>query len=111
MTEDAPLDPAQVTEMPTETEGKPVELIAARVLATPAGPSQVTKCSLDGVVFYVRENAAGGQEWLDLCAPDFYWLKISGVVKCEDSRLREVRKSGQFTPEWAELVLVDAKKD
>lgn len=111
MSDDAPLDPAQVTNLPAETEGAPVELLISGVLDTPAGPSQITKCSLDGVVFYVRENGGSGAKWLDLCAPDFYWKKIAGIVKCEDSLEREVRRSDDFTPEWAERLLSNGKKD
>jgi hypothetical protein len=111
MDADAPLDPAQVTNLPAETEGAPVELLISGVLDTPAGPSQLTKCSLEGVVFYVRENGGGGIKWLDLCAPDFYWQKIAGIVKCEDSLEREVRRSDDFTAAWAEQLLSNAKKE
>lgn len=111
MSADAPLDPAQVTNLPAETQGAPVELLISGVLDTPAGPSQLTKCSLDGVVFYVRENGGGGIKWLDLCAPDFYWQKIAGIVKCEDSLEREIRRSDDFTVEWAEQLLSNGKKD
>lgn len=111
MNADAPLDPAKVTNLPAETEGSPVKLLISGVLDTPAGPSQLTKCSLDGIVFYVRESGGAGVKWLDLCAPNFYWPKIARIVRCEDSLDREVRRSEDFTVEWAEQLLSNGKKD
>lgn len=102
-----PLDPPQITSMPTETEGTPVVVLDSRILTTPAGLSQLSKCSLEGTVFYVRENVADGKKFLELCAPEFYWLRISGIVKCEDSLERPVIKNEEFTVEWAERMLHD----
>lgn len=104
MNDELAQDRAQETPLPLETEGQPVQMIASRTLPNKA---QVTKCSLEGVVFYVRENAGAGKAWLDLCAPEFHWLRLSGIVKCEDSLEREVRKDPAFTAEWAEQVLAD----
>lgn len=90
-----------------EKTGNPVIVLAMRTLDNQA---QVTKCDLDGVVFYVRENAGHGVLWLDLCAPEAHWHRIANAVGCEDSLKREVRLDPAFTPEWAEQVLRDAPK-
>jgi hypothetical protein len=110
MSADQTSDLPKETDTPAERTGKPIELLAEKALATPAGPSQVTKCALDGVIFYVRENVSYGKQWLELCAPDFYWKLIAGIVTCEDSRERTVLKNELFTAEWAEQVLSDAQK-
>lgn len=114
-----PLDPPQITEETVETEGTPVKLIASvEVVLDAQNKSQVTKLEVDGHIFYVRENAgptgeAGpdgkpiGVKWLDLCAPESQWLRISGIVFCEDSLKRPVRRAADFTAEWAEKVLAD----
>lgn len=112
-----PLDPPQVTEGPTETEGSPIKVMASvEVVLNAQNKSQLTKAELDGVLFYVRENAGPtgpegkGEQWLELCAPEPYWLRISGIVTCEDSLERPVRKNPEFTAEWAEKVLTDGAK-
>jgi hypothetical protein len=106
-----PLDPPQVTYGPMETEGTPIRVIASvEVILNEKNKSQLTKGEIDGVVFYVRENAGEGKLWLELSAPDYHWLRISGIVKCEDSLEREVRKNDDFTAEWAEKVLADGAK-
>lgn len=112
-----PIDPAQVIESPTETEGSPIKVFASvEVVLNAQNKSQLTKAELDGVLFYVRENAGPtgpegkGEHWLELCAPEPYWLRISGIVTCEDSLERKVRKNPEFTAEWAEKVLADGAK-
>lgn len=109
-----PLDPPEITEGPTETEGSPIKVLASvEVVINAQNKSQVTKAELDSVIFYVREASGPigpegeGELWLDLCAPEPYWLRISGIVRCEDSLARRVRKSADFTAEWAEKVLAD----
>lgn len=103
-----PLDPPEVTYGPMKTEGTPIKVIASvEVILNEKSKSQLTKAEIDGVVFYVRENAGDGKLWLELCAPEFDWLRISGIVRCEDSLDREVRKNEDFTTEWAEKVLAD----
>lgn len=88
---------------------------------------QLTKCRLEGVVFYVRENMGGvdrfftsssarlgmkkGQmpsgstQVLDLCAPAERWEAIAAAVRAEDAKVgepRQIRHHLQFTVAWAE---------
>ena len=89
-----------------ETEGEPIRIAAHKRF--PSG-ALLTKCDLDGQVFYVRENTAEGQQVLELLAPEPVWLRISAIVKVEDSLKREVRRNEAFTAEWAEGWLSDAR--
>jgi hypothetical protein len=81
---------------------------------------KLTKCRLNGLVFYVRENVAvmGGQflvssgermgwkqgrlsrrhaQILELAAPEVHWDRIAAVVHHADSLKRPVVKNGHFT--------------
>ncbi len=90
--------------------------------------SRVSKCRVDGVTFYVRENLDGAQSFyvssnerwkfkggnnstdraglerqcLDLCAPAAEWDRIAELVRAADSLGRRVRKHRTFTERWAE---------
>jgi hypothetical protein len=88
--------------LPAETEGEPIRMIAHKTF--PSG-TQLSKCSLDGQVFYVRENTFEGRQVLELLAPEPVWLRLSGIVRLEDSLEREVRRNEAFTEEWAEKEL------
>lgn len=94
---------------------------------------KLTKCSLDGVVFYVRESLkhAGGSfmmtsgerlSWkqgtptagsskqvLELCCPTAAWERIAAVVAEADQLGRPVMRNRLFTAEWAEEQLRRAK--
>ncbi len=82
---------------------------------------KLTKCVLDGIVFYVRENLHHNQflsnsgvgvaiksgkkvgiEILQLCAPPAIWVEISRAVQDADSKHRPVLKHRLFTFKWAE---------
>ena len=95
---------------------------------------QLTKCRLDGITFYVRENFAvahfyihsgvrqgmkrgqlpsGAVDVLELCAPRVHWSRLAELVETVD-RLhgfgRRVRANRRFTPAWAERALADARR-
>lgn len=96
-----------------ETDGSPLQVLASKLL--PAG--QVTKCRLDGVVFYLRESLAVDEamtdvfgerptkQVLELLAPESSWKRIENVVKMEDSLKREIVRNPEFTAAWAEAAL------
>lgn len=106
--QEVPSEAAVSETQPIETAGKPVTLLA---VATLPNKAQVTKAELDGILFYVRENAGNNVLWLNLCAPEQHWARIAAVVGCEDSLKREVLLDQSFTPEWAEQALRDAPKE
>ena len=92
---------------------------------------QLTKCRLDGVVFYLRENLGGvdpffisssarlgmkkGQnpahstQVLDLAAPAERWGEIAAAVRAADGMGRPVRRHARFTADWAEQRLGGAR--
>jgi hypothetical protein len=95
---------------------------------------QLTKCRLDGVVFYVRENIAirGGHfgissaermDWkqgrlasrhlqvLELAAPADYWERIAEVIHDVDAFRRPVRRNRRFSARWAEAAIRQARTD
>ena len=86
---------------------------------------QLTKCKVNDIVFYVRENLKGintfhitsGERWgdktgmreprkerqsLDLLAPKEHWDMIAALVHEQDHMKRPVLKAKSFTWEWAE---------
>lgn len=90
--------------MTEEMCGEPVKVLASKTLAT---KSQLTKCDLEGIVFYVRENTLGGEQVLEICAPEAAFERIWKVVWIEDSLKRKIIKNSGFTAEWAEKELSD----
>src|SRR4029077_16600202 len=95
---------------PTETQGSPIELVAAKRF--PSG-AQLTKVRIDGQVCYIRENAVAGskiqsEQILEICAPEWIWERASQVVALEDSLKRRISKNMDFTEEGAEKELSDA---
>lgn len=90
--------------MKTETTGDPLKALASKALKD---GSQLTKCELDGEVFYVRENLLNGEKVLEVCAPDHRWERACQVVWIEDSLKRKIIKNPDFTAEWAEKELAD----
>lgn len=92
---------------------------------------QITKCRIDGVLCYVRENLDGrmsfyissGQRWaekggnyadrgpmanrqiLELVAPSLEWDRITALVHRADRLKRPVRRNRTFTKLWAETQL------
>lgn len=96
-----------------ETEGAPIECLASKSL--PAG--QVTKCRLEGVIFYVRENLMVDERMadvfgerptkqvLELLAPESSRRRIETVIRLEDSMKRDVVLNPAFTEAWAEAAL------
>lgn len=87
---------------------------------------QLTKCQLaDGLVFYVRENAArahfatssnariamkrgekaGGVDVLELCCRADRWEEVADLVARLDPMGRRVRANQRFTKDWAEAEL------
>lgn len=87
---------------------QPIELLG--FTKVPPSNVQVTKAKIAGHVVYIRENADGGKQILELCAPEAAWAKIASVVLLEDDLKREVRKNAAFTVEWSEW-LFGAKSD
>lgn len=95
-----------------------------RGLNNPCGGSwgQVTKCRLNGQVFYVRENLAGKNFYLcsaarlglkaetisklpqvlELLAPADLWEELAQAVRQADQMDRPVRRNLRFTWAWAE---------
>lgn len=93
-----------------EVDGAALEVLASKRLTVPAG--QLTKCRLDGVVFYIRENFVdvdgGKKQVLELACPDFYRKRIESVVGVEDSLGRAVVLNPEFTAIWAEDAFLSA---
>ena len=88
--------------MKKESTGEPLKVLASRTMPN---QTQLTKCELDGAVFYVRENFWNGEKILEVCAPDWRWQRACEVVWIEDSLKRKIIKNPDFTEEWAEREL------
>ncbi len=106
------------------------------VLAHQKLSSQLTKCRVDGVTFYVRENLdhtssfviSSGERWgfkggnsgrdaaamnrqvLNLAAPDECWDCLAQLVEALDQFHRPVRRHRLFTAAWAERELQKGKR-
>jgi hypothetical protein len=82
-----------------ETVGNPLKVVLSKKLP---GGAMLSLCDLDGVRFYVRENVLpDGKQVLELEAPEEAWLKLSAIVKIEDSLSRDVIRNENFTVKWA----------
>lgn len=92
---------------------------------------RLSKCRLDGVIFYVRERmylqrfylgsgvgiaaregrSCGGIQVLDLCAPTAAWKRIARQVQKEDALHRPVLHYRHFTVKWAEEHLTPTRPE
>lgn len=98
---------AKEENQPVETEGSPIEVVASKRF--PSG-AQLTKAKVDGVFFYIRENAIAvskfqSEQVLEILAPDHMWERCCQVVQVEDSLKRRIMKNPEFTLLWAETEL------
>jgi hypothetical protein len=105
-----------MSEEAKESENQPIETAGKiQVLQSKKFPSgaQLTKVTVDGCIFYIREAAIAvnkfqSEQVLEILCPDHMWDRCCDVVRLEDTLQRRIMKPElmpEFTILWAETEL------
>jgi hypothetical protein len=64
----------------------------------------LTRCAVNGIRCYVRENRQRHEDILELCCADEHWTTLAQLVRWLDPHQRQVCYNRNFTRIWAEFL-------